>query len=197
METSDSDYANRLSKLQRAKWKRLLRVQAPYHFSFNLLHPGYFLDVGCGIGRSLEWNPRGSVGVDHNKLAIELCRARGLEAFTPEGFVESKYASSGQIFDSLLFAHVLEHMTESDAKALISQYIHLLKEGGQIIIMTPQEAGFKSDSTHINFTDFETIERILSNSNFEVRAMRSFPFPRLVGKFFKYNEFVVSARRGN
>jgi SAM-dependent methyltransferase len=197
MDTSENDYAERLSKLQQAKWKRLLRVQAPYHFCLKRLRPGYFLDVGCGIGRSLDWFRHGSVGVDHNKLAVELCRARGLEAFTPEEFVESKYSASGPIFDSLLFSHVLEHMTESDAMALINQYVALLKGDGQILIVTPQEAGFKSDNTHVNFTDFESIERILSNSNFQVRAMKSFPFPRFVGRYFKYNEFVVSARRAN
>lgn len=197
VDTSESDYAKRLSKLQQARWKRLLRVQAPYHFSLKRLRPGYFLDVGCGIGRSLDWFRHGNVGVDTNKTAIELCRARGLLAFTPEEFFVSEYSSSGPIFDSLLFSHVLEHMTESDAMALIGQYISLLKGDGQIIIITPQESGFKSDNTHINFTDFETISRILSNLNFHVRVARSFPFPRFAGKYFIYNEFVVSARRRN
>lgn len=197
VDTSDADYAMRLSKLHLAKWKRLLRVQAPYHFSLKRLHPGYFLDVGCGIGRSLDWFRSSSVGVDHNKLAVDFCRSRGLIAFTPDEFIKTHYASSGQIFDSLLFSHVLEHMTESDAMALIHQYTSVLKEDGQIIIITPQEAGFKSDSTHVNFTDFETIAKILSNLNFRSRVVKSFPFPRCVGKFFKYNEFIVTGRQRN
>jgi 2-polyprenyl-3-methyl-5-hydroxy-6-metoxy-1,4-benzoquinol methylase len=135
------------------------------------------------------------VGVDTNKEAIELCRTRGLVTFTPEEFFGSHYGSSGPIFDSLLFSHVLEHMSESDATTLIRQYATLLKGGGQIIIITPQEVGFKSDNTHVNFTDFETIARILSTLGFKIRVRRSFPFPRFMGKLFVYNEFVVSARR--
>lgn len=195
MDTSESDYAERLSKLQQAKWKRVLRVQAPYHFCLKRLRPGHFLDIGCGIGRSLDWFGQDGVGVDHNKLAIDFCRSRGLVAFTTEEFGESQFATSGQIFDSLLLSHVLEHMTESEAVALINHYVPLLKAEGQIIVITPQEVGFKSDNTHVNFTDFETIARILSNSGFQVRVKRSFPFPRPVGKLFIYNEFVVSARR--
>lgn len=195
MNTEDEDYARRLSQLQLARWKRILRVQAPYRWMLRRLRPGYFLDVGCGIGRSLEWFGDAGIGVDHNESAVRACRARGLTAFSPEELWSSSFVQRGGTFDSLLFSHVLEHMSETDAVALIELYSKLLKDEGKVIVITPQEAGFASDPTHVNFTDFDVIERVLSRAGFRLNARRSFPFPRFAGRMFKYNEFVVVARQ--
>ena len=108
----------------------------------------------------------------------------------------SKYNKTNA-FDSILLAHVAEHMTEVDAYHLVKEYLPLLKKKGKVIIITPQEAGYKSDKTHIQFTDFEVIERLFKKLKLKPKKYYSFPFPRFIGKVFKYNEFVSIAEKTN
>ncbi len=95
-------------------------------------------------------------------------------------------------FDSLLFSHVLEHV--DDPAALIRAYLPRLKPAGRVIIMTPQEAGHRSDLTHVEFLDFEKLGEILVACGLTHDRAYSFPFPRWAGDFFTYNEFVVTAK---
>jgi len=134
------------------------------------------------------------VGVDHNRRAVEIARARGLAAFTPEEFRVSQWAQAGR-FDSLLFSHVLEHMSALDATGLVRAHRHLLRAGGRVVVVTPQEAGFRSDPTHVEYMDFDKVEAVLREAGLEVERRYSFPLPRLAGAVFKYNEFVTIARK--
>ena len=59
--------------------------------------------------------------------------------------------------------------------------------------MTPQEAGDKTDSTHVRFVDFAGTADLAAAIGFEVARQYSFPFPRPVGRLFPYNEFVTVA----
>jgi len=190
--TAGKDYTSSLLNRQSVWWKRWLDVQAPYRWHVNHLQPGFVLDVGCGIGRNLLHLKGHGIGVDHNISSVTLCRQRGLIAFTLAEFETSGYNMAGR-FDSILLAHVAEHMTRWELSKLIKQYLHLLKPGGRFIIITPQEAGYQSDNTHVEFMDFSKIEAVLNDFDLPIYKQYSFPFPRLVGKFFKYNEFVTVA----
>ena len=106
--TADASYAARLERLEGARWKRALDVQRPYRWNIRRLCTGFTLDVGCGIGRNLAHLRGNGVGVDHNAAAIATARARGLTAFTTDGFAGSAYDRPGR-FDHLLLAHVVEH----------------------------------------------------------------------------------------
>ena len=94
-ETAASDYAERLSRLEGARWRRLLNVQAPYRWNIRRLGLGRALDVGCGLGRNLAHLANDSVGVDHNADSIAIARSRGLTAFTSAEFPDSGYAVPG------------------------------------------------------------------------------------------------------
>src|SRR6476661_588068 len=109
--TAGSEYAERLTALETARWKRVLDVQRPYRWNLRRLHLGRTLDVGCGIGRNLGNLGQGSVGVDHNATSIETAWAQGHEAYTLQEWEESPVRQSDS-FDSLLIAHVIEHMDE-------------------------------------------------------------------------------------
>ena len=152
---------------------------------------GKSLDVGCGIGRVLEWLPAGSIGVDHNPTSIALCRFKGLQAYETKDFdkavngKEIEFAS----FDSVVMTHLLEHLTFEEQKLILSKYLAFLKPHGNIFIVTPQELGFSSDSTHVTFTDFEDAKALLEINGITLLSQKSFPFPRVFGRFFKYNEF--------
>jgi SAM-dependent methyltransferase len=186
----DARYAERLQRKQNARWKRLVDVQAPYRWNLRRLQPGFTLDVGCGIGRNLLHLPGQSIGVDPNQHAIAAARARGLPAFSPDELRQSEYFRPDR-FDSLLLAHVCEHLTESDNRKLLAEYLPLLRSGGQVILIAPQEAGYRSDPTHVAFLNFEGLRALLESLGVAPRQAYSFPFPRWAGRLFTYNEFVV------
>lgn len=184
------DYAVRLQREQQRWWKRLFDVQAPYRWNLRRLKPGRTLDVGCGVGRNLRHLDGDGVGVDPNEACVRAARAVGLAAFTPEDLD----AAEGS-FDSLLFAHVLEHMTPDEALGLVRRYLPYLKAGGRVIVFTPQESGYRSDDTHVTFLDFEGLESLAGAAGLAVERSYSFPFPRWMGGLFRYNEFVTVARK--
>jgi 2-polyprenyl-3-methyl-5-hydroxy-6-metoxy-1,4-benzoquinol methylase len=193
LKTEDPQYAKRLVAIQLPWWKRLLDVQLPYRLHVRHLKLGRTLDVGCGIGRVLAMLGTDGVGVDHNREAVEVARQRGFLAYTPQELRSSADGASAT-FDSLLFAHVLEHMSRTDAVELIRDYLPLLRPGGRVVVFTPQELGFRSDSTHVELMDFDRLRGILNELGLETVAQYSFPFPRAMGRMFKYNEFVSIAR---
>ncbi len=192
----DAAYADRLRTHESVWWKRLLDVQLPYRLHLRRLNLGFVLDVGCGLGRNLT-NLGGAgagVGVDPNPDAIEICRSRGLTAFTPDELATSEYSAPGR-FDSLLISHVLEHMSDDAALALITRYLPHVRAGGRAVFITPQEAGFRSDPTHVEFVDLARLEGLGRAAGLRRETGYSFPFPRPVGRWFKYNEFVLIARK--
>ncbi|HEX9094244.1 MAG TPA: class I SAM-dependent methyltransferase [Coriobacteriia bacterium] len=187
--TESAEYAERLVRLQTVWWKRILPVQAPYRWNLRRLDPGFTLDIGCGIGRNLAHIDGNGVGVDHNAEAVRLARARGFEALTPEEFWASDHARPA-MFDSLLASHVAEHMTPEEFVELLRQYLPLLRANGRVILITPQEVGFRSDESHVTFVDLEALDRAGSAVGLRKSMSYSFPFPRPVGRVFVYNEFV-------
>lgn len=189
--TEGREYTERLLAKQTAWWKRALHVQAPYRWNLRRLDLGFTLDVGCGIGRNLV-HLGGGVGVDHNRDSVSVVRARGYEAYTPEEFRASTW-SRGRQFDSILFAHVLEHMGREAGVLLMRHYLPYLKRGGKVCVITPQERGFRSDPTHEFFVDFTGIRDVFAQCGLTPLKQFSFPFPRWAGKAFVYNEFVAVA----
>ncbi len=74
-------------------------------------------------------------------------------------------------------------------------YLPFLKPGGRVLFITPQERGFRSDATHITFTDWAALERLAGDLGLVVEQEWSIPFPRWVGKVFTHNEFRLIARK--
>ena len=70
-----------------------------------------------------------------------------------------------------------------------------MRAQGTVVLICPQERGFASDATHVRFLDAGELARLCRVVGLEVTRSYSFPFPRLPGKAFPYNEFVVVARR--
>jgi SAM-dependent methyltransferase len=191
--TETRAYKDRLFRLQKKSWKKRLKIQKFYARQVLLLEPGRVLEVGCGIGRLLEHLPD-ALGIDHNVHSVELARELGFKAFTELDFKNSEF-NVVESFDSILLAHVVEHLTFQESVDLISNYLPLLKTDGKLIIICPQESGYKSDKTHITFSGFSEIRDICEILDFKVQIEKSFPFPRFMGHFFRFNEFVVMALR--
>lgn len=187
-ETQSEEYAAQLSKREGARWKQLLNVQAPFRWNLRRLGLGFTLDVGCGIGRNLVAVE--GVGVDHNPASVAIARDRGMVAFTPEEFSESEFATPNR-FDAMLLAHVVEHMTRAEASSLVGQYLPYVREGGRVVLIAPQEAGFRSDDTHVEFMDEQALRHVLRTNGLTLDRQASFPLFRAAGPYFRYNEFLA------
>ena len=192
--TKRAAYADRLVRKETAAWKRLLNVQAPYQWNLRRQELGKTLDVGCGIGRNLATLAPGSVGVDHNAASVEIARARGFSAYSSEEFVSSPHAVTGS-FDSMLVAHVIEHMAADLGEKLVREYLPYVRAGGKVFFICPQELGYKSDATHERFTTNEDLAELARSVGLVPERAASFPFPRFVGKAFTYNEFNLLATK--
>ena len=194
-DTRSQEYADRLRDLSGARWKQLLDVQRPYRWNLHRQGLGRTLDVGCGIGRNLVNLGGNSVGVDHNAESISECRARGLEAYTSEEWQAPPDVAAPESFEGLLFAHVVEHVEPEHWEGLVSAYLPYLAPGGTVMFICPQEKGYTTDSTHVHFTDGTKLADLARRVGLTVEKNFSFPFPRLAGRFFPYNEFCVVARK--
>lgn len=192
--TRGADYAERLVRKETAAWKRLLNVQAPYQWNLRRQGLGRTLDVGCGIGRNLATLDPRSVGVDHNATSVAVAKQRGYTAYTPEEFATSSEAVAGS-FDSMLLAHVIEHMSADLGEQIVRDYLPYVKPGGKVFFICPQERGYASDATHERFTTNEDLADLARVVGLEPRRASSFPFPRAVGKIFTYNEFNLLATK--
>ena len=192
--SADREYTARLEQETGKRWKRLLGVQAPYRSHIKRVVEGRVLDIGCGIGRNLLHLDGRGVGVDINPHSIEVARQQGLTAYTSDEFGSSPDAAPGD-YDSLLFAHVLEHMTSGDASDLLGAYLPYLRPGGRVVIIVPQEAGFRSDATHVTFLGLEDIAGLEAAHGLSRERGYSFPFPRPVGRVFLHNETVALSRK--
>lgn len=192
--TENSDYTDRLIRLEQPLWKRMLDVQAPYRRKLReLFGDREVLDVGCGLGRCLGHLAPNGVGVDHNKHSIQVCRDRGLTAFTVEEFADTEYAKPGR-YSGMLAAHLIEHMPRADAVEILGGYLDYLAPEARVVFICPQEKGYAADPTHVSFTDLDGLRDVAEQLGLTVENGLSFPLPRFAGKSFPYNEFILVSK---
>lgn len=193
--TAGTDYADRLTHLSGQRWKQVLDVQAPYRRNVQRLTLGRTLDVGCGIGRNLAYLSKDSVGVDHNPHSIRVARERGLNAFTATDFLADPDLAVEGSFDALLAAHLIEHMPLAQSQEVIESYLPFLRDGARCVFICPQELGYKTDQTHVLFAGFEVLRSLSERLGLCFEYEYSFPFHRVAGRIFPYNEFVHVSRK--
>jgi hypothetical protein len=62
------------------------------------------------------------------------------------------------------------------------------------VIIVPQEAGFRSDPTHVHFLDLDDLTGIETAHGLVRETGYSFPLPRIAGRWFTHNETVSLSR---
>lgn len=85
-------------------------------------------------------------------------------------------------------------MPRQDAENLVRDHLPYLRSGGQVIVIVPQEVGYASDDTHVNFLAADDVVALLASCGLSTERNYSFPFPRIVGWVFRHNETVVVGR---
>ena len=193
-DTKATEYADRLVRIQKAGWKQSLKSLNPYRLHLAKVAQGETLEVGCGIGRVLDFLGSRALGVDHNPDSVAICKAEGFRALTSQEFF-AQQASHQDAFDTLLTSHLMEHMSLDEGRELLVSYLPSLRSQSRLVLVTPQEVGYRSDASHVEFIDFAKQRLLVESCGFAVKRQYSFPFPRPCGKLFIYNEFVTIAER--
>ena len=131
------------------------RSSCLYQLDLKRRRLGRTLDVGCGSDRNLGSLAAGPVGVDHIPTWWRW-REPPVTRRTPSRSAAQQPAP----FDALLFAHVLEHLVWDDAVRLVRDYLAHLRPGGTVLFVCPQERGYDSDPTHLQFLDGPDLQRL-------------------------------------
>jgi SAM-dependent methyltransferase len=165
------------------------------HSAASQLH-GPTLDFGCGTGELLARLPKGSKGVEYNQASVEYCRAKGLDVSWYDGSADDwslSTLSADSRFDSMVISHVLEHL---DGPMNVLR--RLLDAAGirgvkRALVIVPGQAGFRIDSTHKTFVQWEMLrDAILSIEGWSVARKRYYPGDiRAIGQVFPHHELQV------
>ncbi len=148
------------------------------------------LDIGCGLGLFLqEGRKRGwkTIGIEPSQQAARYARNLGLEILN-EPFGQ-KHADALGLFDVVHFHEVLEHIP--DPSGMLRLASRLLEPHGLLYVVVPNDynplqrllrdqLGFKpwwvAPKVHINYFDFDSLERLLSSLGFHV-LLKTATFP--------------------
>jgi len=191
------EYAREQIARQRSRFRRL--IKSFYVSRVVRRVSGPTIDLGCGAGQILEHLPAGSVGIEVNRFLIEALQRRGLRVF-PAAPSESGFNLKDippHVFKSLVLSHVLEHFSNADEilRNLLGECARL--GISTVVVVVPEESGFRSDPTHKTFVDVEYLRtRGLDDCEGFRLAHHSY-FPgnvRFIGRFFVYHELMIVYR---
>ena len=117
------------------KRERVLRLLE--RFSAANGGPRRILDVGCGTGGFLEAAARCdvAVGMDHEPLALALCRRRGARELIQHDVASSPWPIGDRAFDVVTALDVIEHV--DDDAGCLAEIARVLKPGGVAIVNVP------------------------------------------------------------
>ena len=191
--TKTNSYATYFFNKHNKWWRFILPVQIPYKHIARIICKGNVLDIGCGAGRYLEFLRPNATGIDHNPKMIEYVRGKGFKAYLPEDFFFCE--SNHEYYNTLLFSHILEHMSFDDARLLLLKYLPFMQRNGVAVIIVPQGRAYYSDYTHICPYDDATIKNLASTTGTWLAKSMTFPLPAILGKIFPYNDSIYILKK--
>lgn len=91
------------------------------------------LDIGCGFGSFLQYDPTNFTGIEINESAIEYCKKKGFSVLNAS---TEKIPVADASFERVVALQVIEHLTPDTAYAMIREAIRILKPEGELILST-------------------------------------------------------------
>lgn len=159
----------------------------------RLSPPGRVLDVGCDVGfaaRDLVSSGFQVCGIDQNAATLEKAGRYYQQIILAD--VENEPPNLDGPFDVIIFADILEHLT--DPAAAFKRFSKLLAPGGLIVVSVPNVAHWHMrlhlllgrfdygqrgilDRTHLRFFTQRTARRFLEEAGYRIEAIESTPLP--------------------
>lgn len=149
-------------KLSLSRLRDLLKV-SEYLIRYNVIKmlransPGTeqrIIDIGCGRGRLTGLLVRYGevIGTDVSSVAVDYCKKKypDIEFIVLDVFDTGWFQSNRKKFDVVVSTEVIEHLPTGQQKEYLSNLHLLLKNGGLMIITTPNRTAvdmMKRDST--------------------------------------------------
>jgi 2-polyprenyl-3-methyl-5-hydroxy-6-metoxy-1,4-benzoquinol methylase len=150
------------------------------------------LDIGCGAGDNAtiirSRNPECEiVGITQSEPEARLGRMCMSDCLVADIEREIPGALLNQLFDVLIFSHVLEHLRYPSE--VLARYAGLVRKGGQVLIAVPNvlfwqmrlrfirgdfeyESSGILDDTHLRFFTYLTAEQLLFGPESSLRVAR-------------------------
>ncbi len=123
------------------------------------------LDVGCGKGGFLSYDPKNFVGLEINEDAINSCKEKGLVVHKG---CATDFPFDGGSFDAIHCRQLIEHLTYKEALEMFKEMNRVLKKGGEIAIATEMpRKEFWDTFTHVKPYSPKSISKLLSSEGQE------------------------------
>jgi len=110
-----------------------------YYYNFTKPHKGEkILDVGCGVGSYVHWAALQGAdvhGIDFSSSTLAQAKKHFKGTFVVGNIKHMPFKDN--IFDKVFSDEVIEHLTISEGKEMISEIRRVLKPGGTFVIKTP------------------------------------------------------------
>ena len=119
--------------------KQRFEVYLPYLKQTKALLDAPLIDVGSGRGEWLELLKEQDIkayGIERNRIAIDRCRARGLEVIEDDAIVHLQGIAAEGV-GAVTGFHIIEHLPLDTLVHLLDQVMRVLRPGGLLIFETP------------------------------------------------------------
>lgn len=148
-----------------------------YHEILPKNKEALILDIGCGLGQTLELitklGYKNTFGIDIDERAIEVCRDRNLNVSRILDLKEF-CKNENTKFDFIIMSHVLEHIPKDEIVNTL-RYIreNLIASGGELVLFVPNAQSntgcywaYEDFTHHLLFTT-GSIDYVLKSAGFK------------------------------
>lgn len=143
------------------------------------------LDIGCGTGRFISFDPERIEGIDQNEENVKTCKSKGFKVKTGQA---TMLPFGDNAFDAVHCSHLIEHLNPYDAYELLSEMNRVLKTDGIFCIRGPlMNSKFYDDLTHVRPYTPRAILHYMQIEENEQRALSKIPrlYEQLLLKYRK------------